>query len=285
MLIRDEINNAPMFTVLNTSKISSDSVRFIPGQRIKVTQHDEIKPLYEGRATDVSSIQISQILKAYGEEYLGSVDQLFRNATNKGGGKTLGEIEQGVAVSQYIASLDILNWLDTLKKVYTKVFNVMRERLVNPLIINGEVITREDFNFVPDISPAGSLEMADKQLQAQKALARMNLVRQAYIDGLATKENVYEAYKDYFEADGVHDSNQYLTDPKVILQENITMMEQKAQQLNGLIAQQNQVIEEGEKGLDKIQGEMVKRKRNAQAEGQEPRGNPQGNGELISSAR
>lgn len=279
MLIRDEINNAPMFTVIKNSAIMASSIRFVPGQKIPVADHGEIKQLTEIGKVDVSSQNISQILKAYAEEYIGSTDQLYRNATNAGGGKTLGEIQQGTAKSQYIQNLDILNWLDTLRKVYTKVFFVMRERLTTPLIINGEVITREDFNFIPDIRPSGSLEEADRELQSQKALTRLNIIRQAKADGCATLDNVYAAYEDFIERDGMNDATNLLTDPKIIMQEQITQMEQKAQQLNGLIAQQNQVLAEGEKGLDNIQNKMKQGADNEQGQPQ-----PNGAGQTVPAA-
>ena len=92
--------------------------------------------------------------------------------------------------------------------------------------------------------------MADKQLQAQKAVARLNLSRQAVADGVATPEDVFNAYQEFFEKDGVTDPNNFTTDPKIILQEQITQLQQQAQQLNQVIAQQNQVLQQGDQALE-----------------------------------
>jgi hypothetical protein len=86
MLTRDEINNAPMFTVRNNANLLSDNVRFIPGQRINVNEHDDIRQLSQQSNIDVSSERIASLLKAYAEEYVGIPDQMFRNSTNSGGG-------------------------------------------------------------------------------------------------------------------------------------------------------------------------------------------------------
>lgn len=256
MLIRDTINNNPMYTVLSTSKLMDTKIQFIPGQKLPVGSHDEIKQLTGNVSVDVSSPQIIQTLKAFAEEYLGSSDQLFRNATNRGGGKTLGEIEVGIEVNQFLQNLDVANWLSTLSKVYLMVFNVMKERMTQPLFINGEVITKEDFQFIPDIQANGSIELADKQFQAQKSLARLGIVRQAKADGTATLDDVFNAYEDYLEKDGVMAPDSFITDPKEILTQQITQLEQQAQQLNQVIEQQNEVIDEGEKSLDKVENDL-----------------------------
>jgi len=173
MLIRDELNNAPMYTVKNTANIISDNVRFTPGQRINVNDHTDISRLSESSNVDISSERILSTLKAYAEEYVGISDQLFKNATNKGGGKTLGEIQMGVTEAQFAVNLDIMNWIESIRKVYEKVFFIMRERLTKPIVLNGVEITREDFQFEPDITVNGSLEMADKSLQAQRSQLRL----------------------------------------------------------------------------------------------------------------
>jgi hypothetical protein len=265
MIIRDNINNAPMYTVLTNSPILSSNIKFIPGQKIKVNSHDEIRELGGSKAVDVSSERIQQILKAFAEEYIGSSDQLFRNATNAGGGKTLGEVKQGIASNQPLANLDVLNWLSTLSKVYTTVFNIMKERMIRPLIINGETITREDFQFIPDIHANGSVENADKQFRAQQTLTLLQMARQAKGDGVATLEDVFTAYERFFEANGASNSEDFVTDPEIILKEMITQLEQQAQKLNQTIAQQNKAIDDGEKALDKIQGKIGEETRDGQA--------------------
>jgi len=215
MLIRDDINNAPIYTVLTSSKIQSSSVRFIPGQKLKVAQHSEISRLDDGQSkVDLSSERINQTLKAYAEEYLGSVDQLFRNATNRGGGKTLGEIQQGMQVSQNLLSLDIMLWNETLRQVYTMVFYILRDRLDEPIVVDGVTITKEDFNFVPQITPTGSIDNLDKERMAMKFARRLEyVVAQIQLGLIVTPEDLYNAFRDFMENDGVKDPERYCTKP------------------------------------------------------------------------
>ena len=237
MLIRDDINNAPIYTVLTSSKIQSNSIRFIPGQKVKVAQHGEIARLDDGQSkVDLSSERINQTLKAYAEEYLGSVDQLFRNATNKGGGKTLGEIQQGMQVSQNLLSLDIMLWNETMRQVYTLVFQILRDRLDEPLVVDGVSITKEDFNFVPQITPTGTIDNLDKDRMATKALNRFSVVTQQIQLGLVvTSEDLYHALHDYLEWDGAKDPDRYCTKPEEVLK----LKQQQAQAEAAIIDQQD----------------------------------------------
>jgi hypothetical protein len=259
MLTRDEINNAPMFTVRNNANLISDTVRFIPGQRINVNDHDDIKQLSQTSNVDVSSERIAQMLKAYAEEYVGIPDQMFRNATNSGGGKTLGEIQLGTTEAQFAVQLDILNWTETVKEVYTKVFLTFKERLVHPLVINGTIITREDFQFEPDITVIGSLEMADKGLQLQRSQLRLERARTALQDGVATREDLFRAYEDYLEKDGVKEPNDFITDPNEILQQQITQLENQVIQLQSILKDTQSEIAQADNTLRQIETQIIRK--------------------------
>jgi len=271
MLTRDEINNAPMFTVRNNANLVSDNVRFIPGQRINVNDHDDIKQLTQTSNVDVSSERIASMLKAYAEEYVGIPDQMFRNATNSGGGKTLGEIQLGTTEAQFAVQLDILNWTETIREVYKKVFLTFRERLVHPLVINGTIITREDFMFEPDITVIGSLEMADKGLQLQRAQLRLERARTAKADNVATGDDLFRAYEDYLEKDGVKEPNDYITDPKIIAQEQIVQLENQVIQLQSILQDTQSEIAQADNTLRQIETQIV-RKSGAQGNNGGPSG-------------
>jgi hypothetical protein len=240
MLIRDEINNAPVYTVLSTSNIQSNTIRFIPGQKIKVKSHQEIARLDDQNKVDVSSERIGQILKAYAEEYIGSTDQLFRNATNKGGGKTLGEIETGIQQQSAPINLDVLRWFSSLKKVYTLVFLLMRERFGRSIYIEGSEITREDFNFDAVIIPNGSIDLADQNLRVNKAINHLNFAMKAPPD-IVDAEDRYNAAFDWLEADGVQNPDRYITRPEEIMakqQEQMMKEEQVLAQEEGKLDNQ-----------------------------------------------
>ena len=233
MLIRDDVNNNPVFTILQSSKVKVNTNRFIPGQVLRVRSHDEIAELGVGRAkVDLSSNLILDKLKAFAEEYLASNDQLFRNATNAGGGKTLGEIDRGLALNQNVLALDVLMWNETLKRVYRKVWKILQTRLGKPIIINGEIITQDDFQFDAEITPTGSVESLNKDSEVQKALNRVQLIiQQIQLGVISNADDLYNVMEDYLEKDGVWNPERYITRPEVIMQDKQKIMQQQQQML------------------------------------------------------
>ena len=249
MLIRDEINNCPIHTVLGRSRIAGGMTRLVPGSRLKVNSHDEIQELGNRQAkVDLSSNLIIQMLKAFAEEYLGSTDQLFRNATNAGGGKTLGEIQQGMQLQQQLVSLDLLLWNETLRRVYRKVWKILGTRLGKPIVIDGIPVTRDFFEEDVEITPSGTIENLDKFQMAQKALNRVQLLMQQMQAGIImTPDDLYNAMTDFLEKDGVQNPDKYITNPQEVMQDAGKQMQQQL----GQMQQQTQMIAEQKDKLEK----------------------------------
>jgi hypothetical protein len=257
-----------MWEVLDTSEIMDAHIRFVPGEKVPVKQiGTEIKRLNEPNTVDVSSERIMQVLKASAEEYVGSTDQLFRNATNAGGGKTLGEIREGIKQNSGILNIDVINWNNFWTRVYRKIFYVLQERLEDTLWVNGVPITREDFNFPADIKANGSLEVSDTILAKQTALARLQLIAQFLQVGVVDREDVYNALQDYLEKDGVKDPDRFSTSPIEITQTQLAQLEQLRNQLTQQVQiLQDQVSESakqvaknkkmGKKAVDQVEGQL-----------------------------
>lgn len=258
MLIRDEMNNTPMWEVLDNSEIMDTSIRFVPGEKVPVkVLGGEIKRLNEPIQVDISSERIMQIIKAHTEEYVGSTDQLFRNASNKGGGKTLGEIQEGIRQSSGTATLDVIHWNEVLSRVYTKMFYIMRERLGQSLYIKeGDTImevTSEDFNFPAEVRSNGNLEVSDKELATSKAFARISVLTQNPIfTQIMDAEDVYNLASDWLEKDGVKDPEQFITSPEKLLQSRIAQATQQLQQLQMAIQQSGQEKMQIDKASGKV---------------------------------
>ncbi len=265
-IIRDEMSNTPIWEVLDTSEIMDAHIRMTPGQKLPVKQlGTEIKQLNEYPKSDPTSTEIMQILKAYTEEYLAVSDQLFRNATNTGGGKTLGEIQVGIQQNSGPLNLEVISWNETLSRVYQKVFYILQERLDDSIYIEGQEITREDFNFPAEVKSNGDLEVSNEQLATQKAMMRIQTISNPIFSDCVNSEDKYNALKDWLEKDGVKDPDQFCTDPKIIAQEQIAQMQQQLQQGQ----QQLMGMQEEAKGAIK-QRQQAKRQADAkQAEGDE----------------
>jgi hypothetical protein len=204
----------------------------IPGAKLPVRQIGaEIKQLNQFPKPDPASTEIMNLLKAYIEEYRAVADQLFRNATNQGGGKTLGEIQIGIQQNSGPLNLDVISWNETLSRTYQKVFNILYERLDESIFIDGEEIVREDFNFPAVVKSNGDLEVANEQLATQKAAMRLQAISNPVFADCVNSEDKYNALKDWLEKDGIKDPDQFCTDPKIIAQEQIAQLQGQLQQL------------------------------------------------------
>jgi len=246
MLIRDEQNNMPIWEVQENSELMDAHLRIGPGDKLGVKQIGaEIKKLNEVNNVDMSSERILQLLKAYTEEYAGSNDQLFRNATNKGGGKTLGEIQEGIRQSSGPSNLDVLHFNEVLSRVYFKMAMIMKERLGQSIYINGMTVTRESYNFPMEVKSNGSLEVSDKDLATQKAFMRMQVLNPAdnpSVVTIQTPDDLYNTVYDWLEKDGIKDPDQFITDPKEIMKDKSAQMQVQLQQMQQQLqagAQQN----------------------------------------------
>jgi hypothetical protein len=232
MLIRDEMVNNPMWEVQTSSELMDSHIRFIPGQKLGVKAlGQEIQQLGTQSLPDMASNNIMQLIKGYVEEYQSSNDYLFRNSTNAGGGKTLGEINVGIQQNSQPLNLEIISWNETLSRVYQKMFFIMKERMGDSLWVDGEEITREDFNFPADVKSNGELEVADQNLMTQKAAMRLQAVLNPALQDIVTSEDRYNALKDWLEKDGVKDPDKFCTDPNEVLQGQLQQLQQQVQQL------------------------------------------------------
>jgi hypothetical protein len=203
-------------------------------------------------------------LKAFTEEYLASNDQLFRNSTNAGGGKTLGEIDRALTLNQNVLALDIILWNEVIKQVYYKVWKVMQTRLGEPIQVNGELITKAHFQFEPEITPTGSVGTLNKMDEVQKALARVQMImQQIQLGMIATSDDLYNVMEDYLEKDGIRNPERYITRPEVVAEGQQKIMQQ-----------QQMILQQAQQELDQ-KAQMVQQKAMAQevnAKTEPPRG-------------
>lgn len=259
ILIRDEINNTPMFEVLDTSEIMDSHVSFRPGSKLPVQQlGTEIAQVGAANNVDIQSERIISMLKAYVEEYVGSNDQLFRNQTNAGGAKTAAEIQAGIQSNAAPLQLTMISWHDFLSKVYQKFFEVYREMMVEPVIIDGELISPEDLDIPIRMVSNGSLELTEREFGVQKAMNRLLMVERFMQLGIATIEDYYAAANEWLERDGVREPNNFTTDPNEIMQSKAAQMQQALQQMAGQLQAGQQELDKLQKTIARNQTKMKK---------------------------
>lgn len=214
-LIRDEMNNAPMWRVSKQLGMAGDEIRMRPGQVVQ-GEAGEIEMLNKGITTDVSSERLEQQAKAYAEEYLSITDFSNRSAVNQGGSRTATEIQAINQASTRQVNMDIALFLDTLSEVANHMYLICKQAVQRPTKIGGVVLTPEDFLVKVVVSWSGSLDATDSMLQMQKAMTRMQVVMQyGQPVGVVTPENVFNMLQDYIDADpDVSVSSKYITSPQ-----------------------------------------------------------------------
>ncbi len=233
-LVRDEMNNAPMWRVSKQLGMAGDEVRLRPGQMI-TAEAGEIEMLNKGITTDVSSERLEQQAKAYIEEYVSIADFSNMNAVNQGSARTATEIQSINQASTRQVNMDISLFLDTLSEVGQHMYLITKQAVDRPMKIGGVVLRPEDFLVKVNVSWAGSLDATDPAMQMQKAVIRMQTVMSAGQPvGVVTPTNIYNMLSDYIDADpDVDVASKYITAPQD------ASMGQMAQQQNEIVRMLN----------------------------------------------
>ena len=259
MLIRDEANNTPMWEVQDNSEIMDAHITFTPGQKIPVqTLGQEIAQLNTQPIPDMSSQQLITLAKTFIEEYRGSNDRFFRNAANPTGDSTLGETKLGIQMGAGPASVEIINWNKTLDNVYFKMYMILKDRFEDSIFIDGEEITKEDFNFPAEVVSNGNIEVADVEKSKQLAQNRLQVVMAMMQQGVADGNDLFVAYQDWLDKDGVNRLEDYSTSPEEIMQTKLAQMQQQAQQMQQQLQAGQEQIDKDQKAIARNQTKMKK---------------------------
>lgn len=229
-LVRDELNNAPMWRVSKQLGLAGDEIRMRPGQVLQ-GEAGEIEMLNKGITTDVSSERLEQQAKAYAEEYLSITDFAQRSAVNQGGSRTATEINAVQQASNRQVNSDIALFLETLSEVANHIYLILKQRVQTPRKIGGVVLTPEDFLVKVNVGWAGSLDATDNDLQMQRAMVRMQTVTSyGQPAGVVTPTNVYNMLQDLLDKDpDVEVTSRFITTPEDV-------------QLSELEEQQSEII-------------------------------------------
>lgn len=234
-LVRDEMNNAPMWRVSKQLGMAGDEIRMRPGQVIQ-GEPGEIEMLNKGITTDVSSERLEQQAKAYAEEYLSITDFSNRSAVNAGSARTATELQLINQASTRQVNMDISLFLDTLSEVANHMYLIAKQAVTKPTKLGGVVLTPEDFMVKVIVSWSGSLDATDSQMQMQKAMTRMGIVMQyGQPLGIVTPQNVYNMLQDYIDKDpDVDVSSRFITAPQGVSMSQLSQQQEEiVRMLNG----------------------------------------------------
>ena len=234
-LIRDELNNAPMWRVSKQLGLSGDEIRMRPGQVIQ-GESGEIEMLNKGITTDVSSERLEQQAKAYAEEYLSITDFSSRSAVNQGSARTATEMQLINQNSTRQVNMDIALFLDTLSEVANHMYLIAKQAVQKPTKIGGVILTPEDFLVKVVVSWSGSLDATDYNLQIQRAVERMALAMQyGQPVGIVTPDNIFNMLSDIYDKDpDVEVSSKFITAPQSASMSQLSQQQEEiVRMLNG----------------------------------------------------
>lgn len=257
---RDIVQNTPFFTIRRQSGITSNAIQFMPGQGLVVDNHDDLLKQNPANGVEINAERIESSAKQFGEEYLGSIDFAFAGAQNTGvgvGARTLGEIQTAQAEASKITSLDFIVFNEGVGKVYEMVFQLLRSSMSQPIEVNGQLVTKEDFNFPFEVRANGNLEQSDKQAMLQRAMNLMQIVN-SQDPTFTTLEDRYNAYIDVLEAFEVNDVESLSTNPSSVLQDQTVQLQQQVAQLQQQVQVMVAQLQEGTKDLAKIKQDQQK---------------------------
>jgi len=234
-LIRDELNNAPMWRVSKQLGMAGDEIRMRPGQVIQ-GEAGEIEMLNKGITTDVSSERLEQQAKAYAEEYLSIADFTNANAVNQKSPRTATEIQAVTQATTRQVNMDIALFLDTLSEVANHMYLITKQAVDRPIKVGGVMLRPEDFLVKVIVSWAGSLDATDSQMQMGKAIQRMQtVVSYGQPIGIVTPTNIFNMLQDYIDADpDVDVSSKYITAPQQASMDQMSQQQEEiVRMLNG----------------------------------------------------
>lgn len=231
-VIRDEMNNAPMFRVSKQLGWSGDEIRFRPGQMLEADA-GEIEQINKANTADFSSSQIESQAKAYIEEYQAIPDLGQSNANNKE--KTATEVDAIRAALAQQANTETALFLESLSEVAQHLYWIIKQSVQGPTYVGGVLLNPEDFRWKMQPSWIGSIEASNVSVRSAKILEKIQIAMQIGVPmGLVSKENLYNMLRKYYEADpDIENVDDWITQPQEML------VEQTEDQMNELIMMQN----------------------------------------------
>jgi hypothetical protein len=216
---RNKLNNmdmmVPTFTYRYASEFNPDNVQFIPGEMYPVLQQDDIQPLAVPDRT-LNDEREENILLTWNERYLGGFDALSAQQ-NISEARTATEVQALQRSASEVLSYRAMIVQLGMKKIYRQIWALWNqwgpeETFIRVTRSRMEKLTKTEIQGQFDIVPVGTIETTDPVLEAQRALARLDvLTRMKQLEGqglLGTDFEIRldEALRLFLEKDNAIDS-------------------------------------------------------------------------------
>lgn len=205
----------PTFTYRYASEFNPDNVQFIPGEMYPVLQQDDIQPLAVPDRT-LNDEREENILLTWNERYLGGFDALSAQQ-NISEARTATEVQALQRSASEVLSYRAMIVQLGMKKIYRQIWALWNqwgpeETFIRVTRSRMEKLTKTEIQGQFDIVPVGTIETTDPVLEAQRALARLDvLTRMKQLEGqglLGTDFEIRldEALRLFLEKDNAIDS-------------------------------------------------------------------------------
>lgn len=238
-LNRMTIANAPTFLYRTNRGFYPQTIKWIPGQFVGCIDTSDVAPLPVPNL-DMSFDREEAILRTWGEEYIGGTDYGLANPlSNLNEPRTATEIRGIQGSAQRALSLRGGSWQDMMGEIYQEFFDLWHQwgpeevwvRVTGqpPMKFTKEEL-QGDFLFIP----TGVIGEVDKELDAAKKLARIQVLMQvAETNALGDRYelNIAEAVKDWLESDDLRVAKRVLRERSPEEIQEIVQERQRQEQL------------------------------------------------------
>jgi hypothetical protein len=216
---RNKLNNmdmmVPTFTYRFGSEVDPDNIHYRPGEFYPVLNHDDIKPLEVPNRT-ISDEREENILMTWVQRYMGGLDTGLADAQNISEARTATEIQaiQRSASETLSYRGEIIQ--QGMRKVYNMVWDLWNQWGPEEVYLRvigqpPKRLTKAEIQGDFEIIPVGTVTTTDPVLEAQKALARLQMLMQVSVQfpqGISPEWDIDlgEALKRFLDRDNLMDS-------------------------------------------------------------------------------
>lgn len=261
-LNRATIANSPTFLVRSGANIEASNWRWLPGQFYPVQNPQaDVVPLNIPNL-DISFERSEDHLRQWAEQLLGSADMAINTNTATQEARTAEEIRAIQSVARNALSLRGEMFQDCMSEIYNEFFDMWHEWGPEEIWVNvtgsePQRYTKEQLQGDFQLIPTGKIGEQDEAMEAQRKLARMQVLLQ--IQEMGGLGDEYElslptAILDWLESEDLRAARRIVRkrDPQEV-QQIQAQRQQQAEQQQALASNQAQSPEELEMQLKEIE--------------------------------
>ena len=215
--------NTPMWTY-RAGVVNPNLIKPVPGQAIPRHDIDDLTMMQNTNLNvDFSYEKEQMILETKIDELVGQIDFSLQSMINKRQPRTLGEVDAHVTSSQMVFSLDAEMFAMGFSEFFTYIWELWCQygddetefAYFGPNGWEQIRLSKEEVQGKYKIMVRGNDQNFNPQVKQQKAGAILNATmdERALKLGITNSQNAYNAYKRFYQAMGIQNWEEYITNP------------------------------------------------------------------------